>query len=272
VRDAVGGAVRGAVAKKIRKAVADVIGKAWPYYLGGQFWPGGWYWGPAFTSFFREVCGLALQGELWERGKAYEATVESACWWYPHRDFVMVCERPVSIQRELTNPNRQRGPGSHRLHNPKGPAVVWPDGWGVYAVHGVRVPWWVVMRPDAITVHVIEAETNAEIKRVMIERYGESRYVLDTEMMPVARDERFGDLYVQGFQAGRPIAKICVTNRTAEPNGEFRKYWIDVNPQHYNGDAGRIPQAAVASTWRTTPGGSELFFKDWRDYRPAIET
>ena len=46
----------------------------------------------------------------------------------------------------------------------------------------------------------------------------------------------------------------------------------NINPAHYRGDAGRIPQAAVASTWRTTPGGKELFFKRWQDYSPAMET
>ena len=44
------------------------------------------------------------------------------------------------------------------------------------------------------------------------------------------------------------------------------------HPALYDGDAGRYSQAAVASTWRTTPGGKELFFRNWRDYQPAIET
>src|SRR5713101_7625457 len=29
--------------------------------------------------------------------------------------------------------------------------VVWPDGWGVYAVHGVRVPRRVVEAPETLT-------------------------------------------------------------------------------------------------------------------------
>jgi hypothetical protein len=91
-------------------------------------------------------------------------------------------------------------------------------------------------------------------------------------MMPVASDPIFGDLYHKPMDAGTPIAKICVTNRTAEPDGEFRKYWLDINPAHYDGDAGRVPQAAVASTWRTKPAGTELFFKDYRDYSPTLET
>jgi len=61
--------------------------------------------------FFREVCDLALGGDLWDRAKAYEATMESACWWWPHRDFVIVSERPTAIHRELVDPEKARGFG-----------------------------------------------------------------------------------------------------------------------------------------------------------------
>src|SRR5574337_1198330 len=75
VRNAVDGAVDGAVGdRQIAQAVADVISRGWPYYIGGQLWVGGWWWGPAYTSFFREVAGLELTDDLWQRGLAYEAT------------------------------------------------------------------------------------------------------------------------------------------------------------------------------------------------------
>ena len=117
-----------------------------------------------------------------------------------------------------------------------------------------------------------EIVDNAEVRRVMIERYGEDRFIVDSGMQPIAHDETFGTLYVQPQDAGAPIAKIRVVNRSPEPDGTFRNYWLDINPAHYNGDAGHVPQAAVASTWRTTPGGNQLLYKDYRDYRPHIET
>jgi hypothetical protein len=89
-------------------------------------------------------------------------------------------------------------------------------------------------------------------------------------MKPVAHDEVFGTLYVEPQDAGAPIAKIKVINRSPEPDGSFRAYWLDLNPAHYGGDAGRVPQAAVASTWRDAAG--KLAFADYRDYRPAVET
>ena len=159
-----------------------------------------------------------------------------------------------------------------RLHSTTGMACAYADGWGVYCIHGVTVPEYVVERPHEITIEKISTEKNAEVRRVMIERYGEDRYIVDSGMKPVSHDERFGTLYVERTGAGRPVARIKVINSTAEPDGTFKPYFLPVNPEHYNGDAGRIPQAAVASTWRTTPGGKDLMSKDYRDYRPGIET
>jgi len=190
---------------------------------------------------------------------------------WPRRDFIIVSERPLAIHRELTNPLVDRGFGSHRLHNESGPAIEF-SGWSVYSIHGVRVPKYVVERPQEITIQKINTEKNGEVQRVMIERYGEDRYIVDSGMQPIARDDRFGDIYIKEVEAGKPIAKIRVTNRSPEPDGSYRVYWLNFNPAHYNGDAGRIPQAAVASTWRTKEGGRELFFRDWKHYSPVLET
>jgi hypothetical protein len=62
------------------------------------------------------------------------------------------------------------------MHREDGPAVAW-DGWGLYAIHGVVVPERVVMAPETLTVAEIDAETNAEVRRVMRERFGEGRYL-----------------------------------------------------------------------------------------------
>jgi len=174
VRGAVGGAVRDAV----RDAVHQAISRSWNSYIGGQFWVGGWCcWGPAYTSFFRDVCGLGLAGDLWDRARAYEATAESACWWWPHRRFVMVSERPLEIHRELVDPARPSGPRSHRLHRDDGPAIVWPDGWGLYCVHGVQVPAQAILAPETLTIDQIRKQDNVEVKRIMIERVGWPRYL-----------------------------------------------------------------------------------------------
>lgn len=171
--------------------------------------------------------------------------------------------KPTVHTEQITN--------GRRLHNDHYAALE-SDVENLYFWHGILVPAFVVVRPDWITIKHITEEDNAEVRRVMVEKYGEDRYISDSGMKPVATDENFGEIYVQNLNAGRPIAKVRVINRSPETDGSFRVYWLSINPSHYNGDAGKIPQAAVASTWRTKPGGKELFFKRWQDYNPTIET
>jgi Arc/MetJ family transcription regulator len=285
VRDAVGGAVRDAVDGEvggavggavIRKAIGSLINSLWYRYLGGQFWVGGWYWGAAYTSFFRDVCDLELPNQLWARGQAYEDTIRSACWWFPHRDFIMVCERPTVIKRELADPTRPRGWGSHRLHSLEGPAVGFKDGWGVYAVHGVRVPAYVIEQPEKITVEGIERETNAEVRRVMIDRYGVERFLTDAGAMVAHADldqyDRPRRLLVKPVDGDEPIVMVEVTNSSPEPEGYFKKYMLRVDPRAYGGRASRECHAAIASTWRRKGDTSQLMFRTPEDYRPQVET
>jgi hypothetical protein len=281
VGGAVDGAVRGAVGGAVRRVIFQSIQRGWSNYIGGQFWVSGCYWGGAYTSFFREVCSLELPGDLWSKAMAYEATTESACWWYPHKDFVMVCERPTVIHRELTNASVARGLGSHRLHCADGPAVAWPDGWGVYSVHGVQIPFakrHIVERPELITAAEIEAEQNAEIRRVMIERYGAARYVVDSGATVV--HELGEDHPLQGLRTARlllkavlddePIVYVDLLNSTPEPDGSVKRYMLRVDPNAYGGEASRNAHAAAASSWRNADGS--LAYARWQDYAPVAES
>jgi hypothetical protein len=229
VGGAVDGAVGGAVGAAVGGAVRKTIAALYLHRFWGQFGVGGWYWGGAWTSYFREIAGLELPGDLWDRARAYEATMESACWWFPHRDFVIVSERPQRIARELTDPARPRGWGSHRLHATDGPAVSFSDGWGVYAVHGVRVPAQVVERPDSLSPKLILAERNVEVRRVMLELFGMDRFVREGSARKVHVDE-FGTLWRFDFDDDEPLVMVQVTNSTPESDGSFKDYWLRVPP------------------------------------------
>jgi hypothetical protein len=138
--------------------------------MGGQWWCN-WQ---AWMSYFRDVCGLELDGDLWDRNLAYEEA-QSAGWWWPHHNFVMVCERPDEVHRELVDPARTRGWGSHQLHNDAGPSIAWRDGWSLWHIRGNQVTEQIVMRPETITAEQISRETNAEVRRIMAERIGNAR-------------------------------------------------------------------------------------------------
>ena len=134
VGDAVGDAVDVAVDVAVRGAVDDAVHGAvqlqklpWHYWLGGQFWVGGWWGSPAYVSFFTDVCGLELSKDITERANAYRDICESVNYIWPNRNFVMVCERPAAIRRN------EQG----QLSNDQKKAIEYPDGWGLYALDGV---------------------------------------------------------------------------------------------------------------------------------------
>jgi hypothetical protein len=251
--------------------------------IEGQFLAGVYQWGGLQASILRDLSRLELPGDLWDRARTYEQTLQHACWWYPHRDFLMVCEHPKEIHRELRNPDVRRGPASHRLHRTDGPAAAWPDGWGIHVVHGVPVPGWIIERPETITVGRIEQETNAEVRRVMLDRYGWARYVADCGAQVV--DKVPADHAIAGLRGARllrkvlpgepePIVYLEMVNSTPEPDGTHRRYLERIDPNAYNGDAGRFCHAALASRWhhRDDQGRLQRTFRRWQDYRPTVES
>ena len=65
--------------------------------------------------------------------------------------------------------------GSPQPHRATGPALE-SDVEDLYAWHGIVVAPHVVTHPERITLGEISATPNAEVRRVLIERYGYERY------------------------------------------------------------------------------------------------
>lgn len=147
------------------KELEDLKGNIrWHYRFGGQFWS---YW-TAYISFFLEVCDLELPDNLNECFAAYK-DANSAGWWVPKEQFVVICDTPEAINLE----NDQTGQwGSIRLHNDEGPSIAFRDGWKLWHIHGTEVTEQIVMAPDTLTKEQFSREQNAEVRRVMAERIG----------------------------------------------------------------------------------------------------
>lgn len=133
--------------------------------------------------------------------------------------------------------HRDPAPNTRRLHNDKYAALE-SDVENLYFWHGVLVPAFVVVRPDWITVKHIDTEDNAEVRRVMIERYkhdeeihGAAAFMRDAGGKRLDYDERFGTLWRREIKDDEPIVILEVINSTREPDGHFKHYWLRIDPQ-----------------------------------------
>ena len=78
----------------------------------------------------------------------------SAGRWWPMADAVVLTERPTELHRDV-----QRRP-----HRADGPAIRYPDGWCVYAWHGVLVPADLI-EGEGWSTDRIRAESNSVLRR-----------------------------------------------------------------------------------------------------------
>lgn len=170
---------------------------------------------------------------------------QSAGWFWPHQHICWICEQPRTLRLDA----------EQRLHCADGPAVTYADKFKIYAWHGIPVPKYVILHPERITAEAIQACTNIEVRRVMIERYGQERYLLDSGAQ-VVHEDRYGTLYRAPLRDDEPLTMVKVANATPEPDGTRKDYFIRVPPTM------QTAHEAVAWTFEMRP----------KDYHPKLET
>jgi hypothetical protein len=171
--------------------------------------------------------GLELDSDTWNRNHAYEDMM-SAGWAWLHRDFVMVCEPPTELHLEAPIENAL----TRRMHRVDGPAIKWADNTCIYFIHGVRIgnPDWII-DPASLTPERIESEPNAEVRRIMTERYGEDRYLQDAGAVLIHEDVEWGKLWRRDIPNDEPLVMVEVLNSSPEPDGSFKTYFLRVDPR-----------------------------------------
>ncbi len=197
----------------------------------------------SWVSFFRDIVGVKL--DVFEKFSINEDLVKSCGWVWWHENVLAISDRPKALNRD----------DQGRLHCETGPSIAYRDGWSMHHFHGVKVDSYIVENPEKITVKLIESETNAEVRRVMIERYGQAKYLLDSGAKEIHSDD-FGTLYHKDVDGDEPLVMVKVINSTPEPDGAFKDYFLRVPPN--------IKRAREAVAW--------TFGKSETDYAPAIQT
>jgi hypothetical protein len=142
-----------------------------------------------------------------------------------------------------------------QLHREDGPAIWWPDGARYFFWRGVQVPSKVIETPAALRPAEIRDERNAEVRRVMLERFGTERFIRECGAERVHVDE-YGSLWRAELAGDEALVMVEVVNSSPEPDGSFKNYWLRVPPSI------RTARGAVAWTFGMEP----------RDYRPRVQT
>lgn len=99
----------------------------------------------------------------------YVALARSFHHMLPYDEACFVSARPVEVHWQESE-----------LHNDKGPAVLYPDGFAVWALEGHLADEQLVMRPETQTIEQIMAEENEELKRIRINRYGWAKFMVES--------------------------------------------------------------------------------------------
>jgi hypothetical protein len=169
----------------------------------------------------------------------------NAGWWWANEKVAVLTERPSTLTRDNVG----------RLHRGEGAALEFSDGYGLWAWRGMPIPADLASELPTLTVNRIQAEDNAEIRRVMLEHYGYDRYLRDAGARKLGSDET-GTLWYLDLPGDEPLVMVEVVNSTPEPDGTSRIYWLRVPPRT------RSAREGVAWTFGLTA----------EEYQPLIQT
>ena len=210
------------------------------------------------ASMGRSACGIGSVTRVWDAtffsiaalGAAHRGDEAQLAIWLPMFEafeagafcfFVTADKIHVA-----TLPARVCMDDQRRLHCQDGPAFVFLRDMRQYFWHGTRVPEHVVLRPSTMTIADISAMRNVNVRRVMIEKYGAGRFIVDSRAEMIAADE-FGELYRTDLDRDEPLVMLKVLNSTREADGSTKEYFLRVPPQM------KTPHEAVAWTFGLTP-------------------
>jgi hypothetical protein len=194
---------------------------------------------------------------------------KNACWWLPFDCLAIVCDRPERVQLDA----------DHRLHDDKDAAVRFRDGYALHAIHGVTVPERVVTAPETITWQDIDAESNLEVRRVMLNIFGAERYIRDSGAQKVHQDS-FGELYRKEVPGDEAVVMVRVVNATPEnvPPGTWHwekngdRVTHDEVLRHIAWTYFHTGHAPAGYTWFCDVAAAPVYKEYWLRVPPTIET
>ena len=222
---------------------------------GGNQWSA---W-DCFITFFKDVVKLPIdysKYEYWEMGAIHGGPR------IMHPDFCIISDRPEILLVDEQN----------RPHCDNGPFCKWRDGTALYSIHGVRVPQWVVENPELITPEEILSEPNAEVRRVMAERFGFRKFgqsLIDSGKAKLISEQSvWGEpvRYYHFNDGAATMGFIHVINGTVEPDGSKHEFILTVKADNDNAEL------AVFSTYPQLMERIKNMPDKWKILRKSVRT
>lgn len=130
-----------------------------------------------------------------------------------------VCRKPKTL---VLNDNG-------RPHAKFGPAATWSDEFDVHSWRGIVVEADLIKQAHAVRLDQILTEENAERRRVLLDMFGEDRFVRESGAEVIHRD-KYGTLYRHMFKMDEPLTIVKVRNATRELDGSYKDYFLRVPP------------------------------------------
>lgn len=224
VRDCLHATLRDAVCAPVRAALPgpalEAAGLAW-YGQQDASWIGSHdAWRRAGLVRYRAADDRQLD--------RWAALARAAGWWWPATGRCVIAARPVALHAEPAPAGQH---GQLRLHHGDEPAIRFGDGFGLHVLHGTPVPGWVITNPTAGR---ITREPSVEVRRAAIERLGWDAYIDQARLALVAARPDPGNpggqlhLYDLPRPWGPPDRVLLATNGSPEPDGQHRRYALNV--------------------------------------------
>ena len=155
----------------------------------------------AFYEFLTPLVPRPLSPKVATLLNVWLAQLRSSFIWWSLEGAAIFSERPVAIHRDREG----------RLHGDGQMACAFADGWGVFARHGVLLPEKYGSVPaEDWQARWLLSETNAELRRVLIEGMGYERILKDLDAKHLETWREYNLYRIDGVDV-EPVALCAMT-------------------------------------------------------------
>ena len=261
-----GGQLRGQLRDQLRGQLGDQLGDQLGGQLGGQLRgqlggqlgdqlngaiaSGWWLTDYEFWLHIAQISGITPPDEATLSLARQAADMLTPTMIIPLRGVCIAVDQHTALHRDNRN----------RLHCTDGAAWAWADGTQIYALDGIRVPEWVVRRPDPKRI-ISDELPNTEQRRVAMAHYGWDRAVDDLNLKIIEASDNpvWGTLYALPetlVERGQATLLVC-QNASPDRDGTVRTYGLLASSEARTVVAAQASLAQLSeSEWLTLEGAS----------------